>query len=194
MDTLIGIKGDDFVMMAADTLSAFSIFRMKHDEDKIMVVDGDKVIGTSGPAGDRVQFGEYIRKNIHLHRLQTGKPLNTDAAANFARKELAYSLRQSPYQVNLLMAGYDEDGPAMYWIDYLASMVSVKKGAHGYAAYFVGGILDRYYKPGMTEDEAFAIMNLCAKELKERFMISQYDFIVKTIDKNGIRERSIKLC
>lgn len=58
-------------------------------------------------------------------------------------------LLQSPYHVNLLLAGYDEhDGPALYYMDYLASLAKVPFAAHGYGAFLTLSILDRYYKPG----------------------------------------------
>ena len=60
-------------------------------------------------------------------------------------------LLQTPYQVNLLLAGYDkDDGPLLYYMDYLASMVTVPFAAHGYGSFFSLGIMDRYYKPGRS--------------------------------------------
>ena len=51
--------------------------------------------------------------------------------------------------VNLLMAGYDEEeGPELYYLDYLASMVKVPFAAHGYGSFFSLSVMDRYYKPG----------------------------------------------
>eukprot|EP01071_Lankesteria_metandrocarpae_P002207 Lankesteria_metandrocarpae@DN2160_c0_g1_i1.p1 len=191
MDSLIGIKGKDFVVVAADTYSSFSVFRLKDDEDKIVEIDGNKLMGTAGPQGDRRQFEEFIRKNVHLHRLRTGIPLSTNAAANFTRNELANFIRSNPHQVNLLLGGYDSDGPSLHWMDYLGSSVAVDKGAHGYAAYFVGGILDRYCKENMTLDEAREVLKKCATELQRRFLISQTHFILKVVDKDGIRTENM---
>lgn len=75
----------------------------------------------------------------------------------------------------------------MYWIDYLASMTAVNKGAHGYAAYFLGGLLDRYYHPKLTEEEAIEIVRRCKKELSTRFLVSQSEFLVKIVNKDGVR-------
>ena len=33
---------------------------------------------------------------------------------------------------NVLLGGIDEDGPAIYWIDYLGNFVKCNRGAHGY--------------------------------------------------------------
>jgi hypothetical protein len=40
---------------------------------------------------------------------------------------------QSPYQCNLLIAGYDENaGASLYWLDYLATLHKVNTGGTGY--------------------------------------------------------------
>lgn len=52
---------------------------------------------------------------------------------------------QSPYQTNLLMAGYDEgSGPALYWCDYLATLHAMNICGTGYgvrrgACWWMGG-------------------------------------------------------
>lgn len=191
MDTLIGLCGKDFAVVAADKYASTSIVRMKNDEDKVLTVDDDKLLALSGEIGDRVQFGEYIRKNIHLYRLRSSIKLSTTGAAQFARQQLAHFLRRSPYNVNMMVAGCDEEGASLFWVDYLASMVPVTKGAHGYAGYFVEGLLDRWYKEDMSEADAIEILKKCKYELSNRFLACQTDFIVKIVNKDGIREVEI---
>lgn len=43
---------------------------------------------------NRVQFTEYVQKNVSLYQLRNGIPLTTAAAANFTRGELATALRK----------------------------------------------------------------------------------------------------
>ncbi len=46
--------------------------------------------------------------------------LTTHGAANFLRTELATALRSSgAFQVNVLLGGVDQHGPALYYCDYL---------------------------------------------------------------------------
>lgn len=187
METVIGLKGPTFAMLACDRYSNSSIIRLQDTEDKILLVDDDKLLGLSGEIGDRLQFGEYIQKNMHLYQFRNNKKLSCAAAASYARQQLAYYLRRSPYHVNLMLAGYDETGPHLYWMDYLASSVEVRKGAHGYGAFFVGGLLDRYYHPAISEEEALSIMKMCKKELSSRFLVSQSDFRVKIVNQDGVR-------
>lgn len=47
------------------------------------------------------------------------------------------------------MGGYDkENGPELYFMDYLASSVKVPFACHGYGGYLSLSIMDRYYKEG----------------------------------------------
>jgi len=187
MDSAIGVVGKDFVLLAADCSQARSILKMKGDLDKIFQIDSHKLFALTGEAADRENFGHYIQKNIKLYALRTGLTLSNHAAAHFARSEMAEALRRAPYQANVLFGGYDAAGPALYFLDYLGLMHKVDFGAHGYAANFVLSIFDRHHKKDCTLDEAMELINMCLKELQTRFLINQPDFVIKVIDKNGIR-------
>lgn len=189
MDSAIGICGEDFVLLGADMAQIRSIVVLKPDENKMADIDSHKAMSLTGPNGDRVAFAEYIKKNIALYTLRHGVTLSTHAAANFTRKQLAEALRSDPYQVNILLGGYDEEqGAALYYMDYLASMAKVPYAAHGYASFFVSGLLDRTCKPKMTLEEAQEVMAACIKELGTRFLVNAKHWCFKVIDKDGTRD------
>ena len=102
---------------------------MKDDQDKFCQLSEKLVMAVSGESGDTTQFAEYIHKNIQLYKMRNGYELSPAAAANFTRRNLADYLRsRTPYQVNLLIAGFDSETgkPELYFMDYLASMIKVK--------------------------------------------------------------------
>jgi 20S proteasome subunit beta 4 len=101
---------------------------------------------------------------------------------------LAIALRKGPYQTNLLLGGFDEAaGPSLYFIDYLAALAKVRFGAQGHCGNFVLSVFDREWRPNMTLDEGLEVIRKCIHELKTRFMISQPNFVIKVVDKNGIK-------
>ncbi|CAB4038032.1 Proteasome subunit beta type-2 [Paramuricea clavata] len=190
MEFLLGVEGKDFVMVASDCNQGRSIVRMKDDYDKMFKLSDQLVMLVTGESGDTVQFAEYIEKNIQLYKMRNGYELSPHAAVNFTRKELADYLRsRTPYQVNLLLAGYDKhSGPELYYMDYLASQQKVPYAAHGYGAFFTMGILDRYYQADMSLEEARKVIKQCISELQKRFLISMPNFIIRYIDKDGIHD------
>ena len=57
---------------------------------------------------------------------------------------------QTPFQVNLMLVGFDKElgQTEIYYMDYLAAMVKVPYGAHGYGGFFTTALMDRKYRPG----------------------------------------------
>jgi 20S proteasome subunit beta 4 len=47
----------------------------------------------TGEPGDKVQFAEYIQRNLQLYKMINGFELSTHASVNYARRELAQALR-----------------------------------------------------------------------------------------------------
>lgn len=97
-----------------------------------------------------------------------------------------------PFQVNILLAGYDatgdKQGSHLYYMDYLGSLHPVNIGAQGYASNFTYSILDRYWHEDITMDDGKEILRKCINELHQRFLINLPEFLVKVITKDGIKE------
>lgn len=138
-----------------------------------------------------VQFAEYIQANAQLYSMRNNIELSPSAVAHFVRGELASSLRsRKPYNVNLLLGGVDPitGKPALYWLDYLASLAPVPYAAHGYAQYYCLSILDKHHHPDIDFEEGKRILRLCTDELKRRLPIDFKGMLVKVITKDGIAD------
>ncbi|EER13388.1 proteasome subunit beta type 2, putative [Perkinsus marinus ATCC 50983] len=107
-DCAFGIAGKDWVIIAADSHVEQSIVKFKTTEDKIYEMDNNKLVAAAGPQADSSQFLEFISRNVELYALVNGIQLTTHALASFTRNELADALRKGPYQVNMLIGGYDD--------------------------------------------------------------------------------------
>merc|ERR1711994_454796 len=180
---------DDFVMVAADQTNARSIMVMKQDQDKFCQLSDRLVMAVSGESGDTTQFAEYIAKNIQLYKMRNGYELSPAAAANFTRRNLADYLRsRTPYQVNLLIAGFDSETgkPELYFMDYLASMIKTNFAAHGYGGFFTTALMDRHYRSNMNKEEAYKLMIECVKEVQKRLILNLPNFAITIVDKDGV--------
>ncbi|PIN88299.1 hypothetical protein AB205_0123510 [Aquarana catesbeiana] len=71
-------------------------------------------------------------------------------------------------------------------MDHLAALAKAPFAAHGYGALLTLSILDRYYKPDLTREEAVELLKRCITELQKRFILSLPSFTVRVIDKDGI--------
>ena len=186
MDSLFGLKGADFVILAGETTIMQSIFKLCPNKDKSRQLSDNVVIGMSGETCQRDTFGPYIQGNLQYLKLRNGYSYSVEEIANFTRTKLAESMRKQPYQVNSLIAGCDKKGPQLFWLDYLGTLAQVDYGAHGHAGYFVSSVLSNDFKPDLNREEALNIIKKAILELKTRFLISQDNFKIQFIDKNGI--------
>lgn len=123
MDCLIGIKFNDFAIVAADMTNAHSIMVMKtgtwfslflsnpqtfvSDEDKLYKLSNKLAMAISGEQGDTNQFAEYIAKNVQLYKMRNNYELSPKEASHFTRRILADNLRT---RVGILGAGGDTEG------------------------------------------------------------------------------------
>lgn len=90
----------------------------------------------------------------------------------------------------MLIGGFDvpSSTPALYWMDYLGTLAEVPFAAHGYAAMFTMGLLDRYHRPDMSLDEGLDLLRRCINELKRRFIVDLSQWKVRVIDRQGVTE------
>ena len=193
MDCVFGIQGNDYILLAGDRASVSnSIIKLQDTDHKILKLTDNQMIACVGEAYDKKNFSKYIKANMENYYFQNGQRLTTDETAAYIRKELAEGIRSSPHQCNCLVAGFDTDGPKLYWLDYLGSYAKLLKAAHGYGAYFLYGLMDNYYKKDLSLKDGEMIITKCINELKTRFSINMVDFDVFKITKDGIEDISNK--
>ena len=193
MDCVFAVQGPDYILVAGDRASVSnSIIKLQDTDHKILKLANNQLIATVGEAYDKKNFAKYIKANMENYYFQNGQRLTTDETAAYIRKEFAEGIRSSPHQCNCLIAGYDIDGPKLYWLDYLGSYAKLLKAAHGYGAYFLYGLMDNFYKKDLKLNEGEDIIKKCINELKTRFSINMVDFDVFKITKEGIEDISNK--
>jgi len=187
-ECLFGLQFKDFVLVAADSVTAFSVIALHQDTDKSFRLGKKLLLLTNGESGDTEQFGEYVEKNLKLYHIRNGYDLSPSAAAYWVRNQLAEFLRsRTPYQVNMLLAGHDHiEGPSLFFIDYLGTMAKMPFAVHGYAASFSFGLLDKHYRADMNEEEGVRLLQYCINELYKRFILNIPKFKIHKIDANGV--------
>lgn len=190
MDCAFAVQGNDYVLLATDKAVMTSIIKLQDSDDKTVRLSDTQIIASCGDNHDRKTFSKLVKCNLEYYYYLNGNRLSTNEVASYTRSLLAEGIRKSPYQCNVLVAGYDSDGPKLFWIDYLGSMTQVTKGAHGYGAYFLYGIMDNCYKKNFGYEDGEKCIRNCIKELKTRFLVNMVDFNVYKISRNGIEDVS----
>jgi len=184
-----GFIGKDYALVASDCSVPRSIITMKSYDDKIQKVASRTLFALTGDVGDRKNFGEFIERNIKWYEMRNSRSLDNEGIANFTRNTLAQAIRRNPYLVFVIQAGFDEEkGPSLYWMDYFGTLSTPTATAQGLCSYFLLSLFDRHWKKDMTLDEGLKLVEMCIDQLSKRYVIKLQQFIIKIVDKDGIRQ------
>ncbi|XP_013191951.1 proteasome subunit beta type-2 [Amyelois transitella] len=187
---LIGIQCQDFSIVAADQMNTQSVLVLKNDEQKLIPIADNILMGVNGEMGDIVQFTQFVEKNVQLYKMRNMYGLDTAATVHFTRTNLMEYLKSgNPYIINMLIAGFDPGlGGQLYTMDFMAASVRVPFATHGFGGILCMGILDRFYKPTLSEPEAYEVIKTCISEIQQRLFLNLPNFQVKVVSKDGIKE------
>jgi 20S proteasome subunit beta 4 len=188
MDSAIGLVGKDFALLVSDTLCSKSLVNQRTDIDKIIEIGNKKIVLISGDSGDISNFVDFIQKTVQLYTLKTGYSLSTHSVANFLKHELSQSFRKGGLNVNLVIAGYDEQiGISLFYLDYTGNLQRMNYCIQGYASLFISSTLERNFKSHLNIKDAIILIMKCIQILRKRFIINHSNFLVKIVDKKGSR-------
>eukprot|EP01062_Namystynia_karyoxenos_P016030 TRINITY_DN15845_c0_g1_i1.p1 TRINITY_DN15845_c0_g1~~TRINITY_DN15845_c0_g1_i1.p1 ORF type:complete len:232 (+),score=102.99 TRINITY_DN15845_c0_g1_i1:85-696(+) len=201
-ETAIGICFKDFAVLAVSGTTSYAYMKLASDEDKVYQVGSHKACATTGEQGARVQLLSSLEANMKLNQMRNkGVPHTTLATVRYLRQHMAEALRsRDMYPCNLLFAGYDhpqsvhdetEAAPSLFYLDYLAALQKVNYGVQGYGGTFVTALLDRKYKPDMSEAEGLELLKDCIGTVVKRLFVDSGVWSVKIVDKNGVRKVTV---
>ncbi len=198
MEAVIGIAGKDYVLLASDMNAARSIVRMNQTENRTKNLGPSLAMAYSGEAGSATELAEYLQANMKLYLTRNDYSLGAGAAAAYSRRVVADALRtRSPFAANVLIGGFDDTGNGtspmarLFWIDHLGTMAEMHYAAHGYSAFFVLSLLDRFHRPDMPLSEGLDLLRQCIAELKTRFLVALPQFAVKIVRLDGTEDMII---
>jgi len=188
MDSAIGLAGKDFALLVSDTLCSKSLVNQRTDIDKIIEIGNKKIVLISGDFGDISNFVDFIQKTVQLYTLKTGYSLSTHSVANFLKQELSQSFRKGGLNVNLIIAGYDEQiGISLFYLDYTGNLQRMNYCIQGYASLFISSTIERNFKYHLSIKDAIILIMKCIQILRKRFIVNHSNFLVKIVDKEGSR-------
>lgn len=185
----IGVRGADFVVVAADAAFRRGTVSMSGQVDKIIEVDDRQVLCAVGDAGEADDFCEFVRESLNLYQFRGGGRPTGAQAAHFVRRQLVDARRNERRlpKLHLLLASIDQ-GASLFWLDETGAATELPFAAHGLGAALVLGHLDRAYSEDMAVDDALSLVDACLAQLHERYAASTASgFVVKVITTTGER-------
>ncbi len=152
--TAVGIRGEGFVVLAAERRLSYGGFVVSRSGKKVYKITDYLGIALAGLFADIQAIVKILRAELEYHALSAGRRLSVRGAAKLLATIL-YSYKYFPFFSEVLVGGVEADGTSrLYVMDPLGSLIEDDYAAIGSGASIAIGVLETGYRGGLTVEEA----------------------------------------
>lgn len=184
--TTVGLIAKDCTVLASDTRATMGFLIASKTAQKIYKIT-DRIGATiAGSVADAQNIMDLLRAESKLFEIQRGRPMRVKALTRLL-SNIMFSGR-GYYLLQCVVGGLDDDGPQVYYNDYIGSVLSDKYVATGSGSPVALGVLEDDYKDDLTKQKAIELAVRAVAAAIERDAASGNSILVSVIDKDGYQE------
>ena len=189
--TTIGVVCEGGVILASEKRVSYGYFIMSRGGKKVFKITDRIGAACAGLISDMQILVRELNAYANLYRMDYGRPISVRSAAKVL-SNLLFGRRLFPLITQTIVGGIDDEGPSLYTLDPLGSVIPDKFAAVGTGAEIAVGLLEEGYKEGLTVEQAKNLVVRSIKSAVSRDTMSGdgADFLI--ITKEGMKEESIK--
>jgi len=187
--TTIGLVCPEGVVLATDTRVTSGTYIAHKKGKKLHKIDHHLAMTIAGVVADAQNVIETIRYHANIYRIERQKPFPIASAARLA-SNLFFAYRLYPLVAEVLVAGYDSQGPSLYVIDLFGSLTREKYASTGSGSPIAYGILESEYREDIKLNECIKLAVKAITSAMKRDTATGDSFDLAVIDINGFRELS----
>ncbi len=184
--TTVGIKTKDCVILCADMRASAGYFIANNNTMKIQKIDLHAGLTLAGGVADAQNIVDILRYHSNLHRVEKQSSIPMNSLARLCSL-IFHQNRGYPFMADILLGGYDANGPALFNVDMFGSVeekLFVTTGSGSPVAY---GLLEEEYREDLTVEEAKKIALRAVKTAIVRNIGTGDGINIAIMDKDGFR-------
>jgi proteasome beta subunit len=189
--TTVGVVFADGLILASEKRVSYGYLVVSRVGKKVFKIADHIGAACAGLVSDMQILVREVEAYASLFNLDAGRPMSVRSAAK-VMSNLLFVRRLFPLITQTIVGGMDEEGPSLYALDVLGSLMPDKYAVVGSGAEIAIGVLEEGYKDGVSLEEAKDLVVRAVKSAVSRDVMSGdgIDFLV--ITKDGISEESMK--
>lgn len=190
--TTVGVVFEGGVLLAAEKRITYGYLIMSKGGKKVFKVTNQIGVACAGLAGDMQILAREMEAQTNLYSMEVGRPISVRSASKLLANVL-FNRRYAPLITQTIVGGLDEEGPSLYVLDVLGSLIPDKYAAVGSGTEIAMGVIEDGYKENISLQEAKDLVTRAIKAAIARDATSGdgADFLI--ITKDGITEETLKL-
>ena len=188
--TTIGLVFDEGIVLASEKRVTYGSMVMSKTGKKVFKITDKIGAACAGLVSDMQILTREVEAQAKLFALDAKRPMTVKAAAKVMSNVL-FNRRMIPLIIQTIVGGIDDDGPALYVLDVLGSLLPDKYAAVGSGAQMATGVLEQGYNKKMTLQDAKNLVLKAIKSAIRRDVMSGNGIDLLIITKDGITENTI---
>jgi len=189
--TTVGVVCKDGVILASEKRVTYGHLVMSKGGKKVFKLTNQIGAACAGLVGDMQILTREVEAQANLFSMDVGRRISVRATAQLM-SNILFHRRYAPLITQTIVGGLDDEGPSLYVLDVLGSLIPDKYAAVGSGTEMAMGVLEEIYKEDLTVEEAKTLVIRAIKSAISRDAMSGdgIDFLI--ITKDGVAEESMK--
>jgi len=189
--TTIGVVCQDGIILAAEKRVSYGYFISSKGGKKVFKITDQIGAACAGLVSDMQVLVRDVEANANLFSMDVGRRISVRAAAKLM-SNILFNRRMAPLITQTIVGGLDEEGPSLWVLDVLGSVLPDDYAVVGSGTEIAIGVLEDGYSKNMTVAEAKKLVLRAIKSAISRDAMSGdgVDFLI--ITKDGATEESTK--
>lgn len=156
--TTVGLVVKDGVILASEKRVTYGYALLSKSGKKVFKITDKLGIACAGLIADMQAISRVLAAEVKLYEIENGRIMPIKSAAKLL-SVILFNSRLMPYFAETLVGGVDNEGPHLFVLDPLGSVIEDKYAALGSGARIAIGIIESEYKDGLSlkEGEDLAI-------------------------------------
>ncbi len=188
----VAIKCKDGVVLGNDRRATWGYTVTNKSTKKVFLITENIGLAAYGLIGDFQILTKILKAQANLYELDAGEQISTKSMGKLVSNYL-YSRKMFPLYTNIIVAGMDKEGPMLYTLDAIGSLMPEDYGTAGTGMLLTIGLLEAEYKPDMTIAAGEKLVEKAIRAAIARDAMSGNGIDILTITKTGGKEKYIEI-
>jgi proteasome beta subunit len=184
--TIIGIVCKDGVVLAAEKRITYGSLIMSRTGKKVFKITDRIGITVAGLIADMQVLSKELEASTRIYSMEQRRPIGIRAAAHLL-SNILYERKMYPFFSQTIIGGLDDEGPAIYTLDLMGSLLKDSYAAAGSGSEIALGTLERHFKEGIDVNEGKDLAVRAIKAAARRDTQSGEGIDIMTITDSGIK-------
>lgn len=185
--TTVALTCKDGVVLATDRRATMGYYIASKTAKKLFQIDDHLAATIAGSVADAQRVMDSLQAEVRIFKIRNGAPMRVKSAANLL-STILFDARLYPYLMEAIIGGVDDNGPQLYSLDPVGSLITEKFVATGSGGPIAYGLLEDSFSDDLTVRDGITLVVRATRSSMERDAASGNGFDVAYITKSNYHE------